>query len=99
MTAAQINEFMEQTLFALARTAGAGVDFMEPIVLMAKLRVHKTPEKDDAYYWQQTLLLRVRREKTAEGTVWTFFGADGSIIASRFQEKRKNHKENLHGHR
>ncbi|MBP3730184.1 MAG: hypothetical protein J6I40_01785 [Mailhella sp.] len=89
MTGEEIYRFTQETLLSLARAAGVGVEFMEPIVLMGKLRIHKTPEKDDAYYWRSQLLLRVRRERTPDGTNWTFFGADSSRIITLFQEKRK----------
>ncbi len=89
MTGEEIYNFTQDTLCALARAAGVGVEFMEPIVLMGKLRLHKTPEKDDAYYWKDQLLLRVRRERTEQGTNWIFFSADGAHITTLFQEKRK----------
>ena len=89
MTGEEIYNFTQDTLCALARAAGVGVEFMEPIVLMVKLRVHKTPEKDDAYYWQQTLLLRVRRERGELGTTWIFFDAEGRELTRLFQEKHK----------
>ena len=89
MTGQEIHEYLEQTLFAMARAVGVGVDYMEPIVLMGKLRVHKTPEKDDAYYWQQTRLLKVRRKKGADGTEWIFIGPNNETIKTLFQEKRK----------
>lgn len=87
MTGAEIQNLLEQTLFALARSVGVGVDFMEPIVLMGKLRVHKTPERDEIYYWQRTPLLRVRREKSEAGTVWFFLSPDGELLARHVQEK------------
>ena len=89
MTGQEIQEYLEQTLFAMARAIGVGVDYMEPIVLMGKLRVHKTPDKEDAYYWQQKLLLKVRRQKAEDGTLWTFIGPDDETINTLFQEKRK----------
>ena len=89
MTGEEIYAFTQETLSALARSAGVGVEFMEPIVLMAKLRVHKTPEKDDAYYWKDALLLKVHRERQELGTAWTFFDASGQAITTLFQEKRK----------
>ncbi len=88
MTGEEIYNMTQEMLLVLARTAGVGVEFMEPIVLMAKLRVHKTPEKDDAYYWQNTLLLRVRRLRTQSGTEWIFFNNEGNEINRLFQEKR-----------
>lgn len=87
MTGEEIHAFTQETLCALARAAGVGVEFMEPIVLMGKLRIQRTPEKDDAYYWRQTLLLRVRRERGALGTSWIFFDAEGREITRLFQEK------------
>lgn len=87
MSGAEIQNLLEQTLFALARSVGVGVDFMEPIVLMGKLRVHTTPEHDDVYYWRQTPLLRVRREKDREDTVWLFLSPDGALLSRHVQEK------------
>ncbi len=87
MTGAEIQSLLEQTLFALARAVGVGVDFMEPIVLMGKLRVHKTPEHDEIYYWQRTPLLRVRREKEDAGIVWFFLSPNGELLARHVQEK------------
>lgn len=87
MTGAEIQNLLEQTLFALARSVGVGVDFMEPIVLMGKLRVHNTPERDEIYYWQRTPLLRVRRERNEAGTVWLFLSPDGGLLARHVQEK------------
>lgn len=89
MKGSEIQEFLEQTLFALARAAGAGVDYMEPIVLMAKLRVHRTPDKDELYFWQQTLLLRVRKKRSPEGWTWTFFNGNDVVITTLFQERLK----------
>ncbi|WP_418764463.1 hypothetical protein [Mailhella sp.] len=90
MTGEEIYQFTQDTLCAMARAAGVGVEFMEPIVLMGKLRIHKTPEKDDAYYWQQTLLLRVHRERVEQGTEWTFFDASGKELVRLLQEKTHN---------
>lgn len=87
MTGAEIQNLLEQTLFALARSVGVGVDFMEPIVLMGKLRVHTTPEHDEIYYWQRTPLLRIRREKDEAGIVWLFLSPDGVLLSRHVQEQ------------
>lgn len=87
MTGNEIQQKLEQTLFALARGLGAGVDFMEPIVLMGKLNVHRTPEKDDAYYWRQTPLMKVRRIRNDEGTLWIFLTPEGEEMARYFQDR------------
>ena len=86
MTGAEIQRLLEQTLHAMARSLGVGVDFMEPVVLMGKLRVHKTPEGNDLYCWQRIPLLLVRREKGRSGTAWTFMTPDGEPLGNFLQE-------------
>ena len=88
MTGKEIHNFMYDTLCAQARAAGVGVEFMDPIVLMNNLRIHKTPEKDDAYYWKDQLLLRVRCERIVQGMNWIFFSADGKHMTMLCQEHR-----------
>ena len=90
MTGIEIQQRLEQTLFALARSLGVGVDFMEPIVLMGKLKVHRTPENDDAYYWRQTPLMKVRRVREKEGIRWIFLSPEGEEMANYLQEFNKH---------
>ena len=86
MTGDELQQVLEALLLGLAKGRGVGVDFMEPLVLMAKLRVQKTPEKDDIYCWGRTPLLRVRRERASEGWTWFFYRPEGDLLGAYKQD-------------